>query len=211
VRSDAIDHLFSAYLQQPAKVSWEGALSDSIRGVFEGGRLELSGVAVLALPVNRLVLESERFQFVPGLPARIGITRPRVEFTIDQSQIDRWLARGRAPYELALGPAGIEFRMDVAGFPVSRVETTLAVQQGWFLLRPKRAAFFGLESRLASLFRAYIPLPRLAPETRLTRIEHVEGEIRLELTLDDFEDELTPGLVKRLKTRFLPFGGWSGG
>ena len=48
MRSDAIDQLLTTYLEMPAKVSWRGALADSARGIFEGGRLELAGVAVLA-------------------------------------------------------------------------------------------------------------------------------------------------------------------
>ena len=62
-----------------------------------------------------------------------------------------------------------------------------------------------VRNRLAGLFRTYLPLPRLAPETRLTGVEHVDGAIRLELTLDDFEDVITPGLVERMQSRFLPF------
>ena len=95
--------------------------------------------------------------------------------------------------------------MDVGGVLLTRTRTELRVQRGWFVLRPKHAEFLGLRARLVSLFRAYIPLPRLAPQTRLTGIEHDEGAIRLELSLDDFADVVTPGLIDRLQTRFLPF------
>ena len=205
MRSDAIDQLLSTYLKFPAQVSWKGALADSARGIFEGGRLELAGVAVLAMPFDRLILETDRFQFSPGLPARISATGPRVIVSIDQRQINRWLTQARAPFELLLTERAIEFRMDIAGFPLSRAETELQVQGGWFVLKPKRAEFLGFQNRLASLFRAFVPLPRLAPQTRLTGIEHHEGAIRLEMSLDDFEDEITPGLVERLQVRFLPF------
>ncbi len=205
VRSDAIDDLLSAYLKMPARVSWEGALADSVRGVFEGIRLELAGVAILALPFDRLVLQADRFQFIPGLPARFETTRPRIEVSIDQRLLDRWLQRARAPFELRLIEGAIEFEMKVAGFPISRTETELRIQRGWFVLRPRHAEFLGMRARLVSLFRTYIPLPRLAPQTRLTRIEHVEGAVRLELGLDDFQDVITPGLVERLRNRFLPF------
>jgi hypothetical protein len=204
MHSDAIDALISSYLAFPARVSWKSALGDSVRGTFIGGRLELAGVAVLALPCQRLVLESERFQFTPGLPARIRATRPRVEMTIEQAQIDRWLARARAPFRLVLGETGIEFALDVGGFAVTRAEAELCVDRGWFLLRSRRASIFGLDNRLAALFRTFFPLPRLAPETRLSAIRHAQGALVLEFELEDFEEELRPGLAQRLQSRFLP-------
>jgi hypothetical protein len=205
MRSDSIDDLLTTYLKMPAKVSWDGALADSVRGVFDGVRLELAGLAILALPFDRLVFRAERFQFTPGLPARIEATAPRIEVSLDQRQLDRWLARVRAPFELQLIEDAIEFRMNVAGYPITRTETELRVQRGWFVLQPKHAEFLGLRARLVSLFRTYIPLPRLAPQTRLTGIRHVPGAIRLELGLDDFADVITPGLIDRLQNRFLPF------
>jgi len=205
LRSDAIDQLLSTYLEMPARVSWTGALADSARGQFEGARLELAGLAVMALPFDRLVLETDYFQFTPGLPARIAATGPRIIVSIDQRQLDSWLARSKAPFKLHLGSESIEFRMDVGGFPITRAATELRVQRGWFVLRPMRAEFLGFRNRLATLFQTYVPLPRLAPQTRLSGVEHAEGAIRLELTLDDFEDVITPGLVDRMQERFLPF------
>ena len=205
MRSDAIDQLISAYLKLPARMSWRGALGDSVRGIFEGARLELTGVAVLALPFDRMVFEADRFQFTPGLPARIEASGTRVEVSIDQRQIDRWLRRGRAPFQLRLTSEAIEFRMDLAGFPLSRAQTELAIQGGWFTLKPRRAEFLGLQSRFASLFRAYLPLPRVTPETRITAIRHAPGSLGIQLTLDDFEEEVTMGLVQRVQARLVPF------
>lgn len=205
MRSDAIDQLISAYLKQPAKVTWKAAIGDSIRGIFEEGRIELAGVALLALPFDRLVFESDRFAFVPGLPAKIQVLRPRLEISIDQRQLDRWLARSRAPFALRLREDAIEFQMEVAGFPISRTLTNLEIADGWITLKPQHAEIFGLRSRLATLFRTSLPIPRLAPQTRISAIRHAEGALRLELTLDDFDDEVTPGLLDRLQSRFLPF------
>lgn len=207
MRSEAIETLISTYLAMPARVSWSGALGDSVRGTFVGGRIELAGVAVLALPCQRLVLESERFQFTPGLPARIRATAPKIEITLEQAQIDRWLARARAPFTLTLEEDGIGVALDVAGVPVTRAQAQLCIDRGWFLLRPKSASLFGFESRLATLFRTFFPMPRLAAETRLAGIRHQKGAIVLELSLDDFEEDLSPGLVGRLQQRFLPMPG----
>jgi hypothetical protein len=205
MRSDAIDQLLSSYFKLPARVSWKGAIGDSVRGIFEGGRLELTGVAVLALPFERMIFEADRFQFVPGLPARIEATGARVEVSVDQKQVDRWLRRARTPFQLQLTAEAIEFRIDLAGFPVSRAQTELAIQGGWLTLRSKRAEFLGLQSRLASLFRAYLPIPRLTPGTRITGIRHAPGELSFQLTLEDFQEEITPGFIQRMQARFVPF------
>ncbi len=205
MRSDAIDELISSYLKMPAKVSWDGALADSIRGVFEGVRIELAGLAILALPFDQMVFRADRFQFTPGIPARIEAVRPKIEVSIDQRQFDLWLRRARVPFELRLIEDAIEFRMGVGGFPLTRTKTELGIQRGWFVLRPKRIEVFGVRARLVSVFRTYLPLPRLAPQTRLTGIEHAEGTLRFELSLDDFVDVITPGLIERLQGRFLPF------
>jgi hypothetical protein len=204
LRSDAIDQILSNYLKQPAKVTWKGAVGDSVRGVFRETRLELAGVSLAALPFDRLVLESDLFEFTPGLPARIQVRGPRIEFSIDQRQLDLWLSRARAPFALSLRSNAIEFQMALAGFPIGRTLTTLEIVRGWIALKPIHAEVLGLRSRFTSLFRSYLPLPRLAPQTRISAIRHVEGALRLELTLDDFEDEITPGLVERLQSRFLP-------
>ncbi|MEZ4334835.1 MAG: hypothetical protein R3F35_24015 [Myxococcota bacterium] len=208
MQSRAIDELLSQYLKVPARVSWKGALGDSMRGTFVGGRLELAGIAVLALPCQRLVLESERFQFTPGLPARIQAIGPRVELTIEQGQIDRWLQRVRAPFTLRLREDDLEFALDLAGFPITRAAASLEIDRGWFVLRPKRASLFGVQNHLAALFRTYFPMPRLAPETRLSGIHHRPGSLVLSLSLADFEEDLTPGVVERLQRRFLPMPRW---
>lgn len=205
MRSDAIDDLLSTYLKMPAKVSWDGALADSVRGVFEGVRLELAGLAILALPFDRLVFRADRFQFTPGIPARIEAVGSRIEVSIDQRQVDRWLRRARVPFQLRLTAEAIEFKIAVAGLALTRTETELRVQRGWFVLRPKRIEVFGVRARLVSVFRTYLPLPRLAPQTRLTGISHADGRLRFELSLDDFSDIITPGLIERLQRRFLPF------
>jgi hypothetical protein len=205
MRSDALDELLSTYLEMPAKVSWDGAIADSVRGVFDGVRLELAGLAVLALPFDRLVFRADRFRFTPGIPARIEAVGTRIEVSIDQRQVDRWLRRIRVPFRLRLTEDAIEFQMKIAGFSLTRSETELDVQRGWFVLRPKRIEILGLRTRLVSIFRTYLPLPRLAPQTRLTGIRHVEGRLRFELSLDDFADVITPGLIERLQRRFLPF------
>jgi len=205
MRSDAIDQILSSYLKMPARVSWGGALAEGAMGRFEDARLELSGVAVLALPFDRLVLEADHFRFTPGLPARIAARGPRLILSIDQRQIDTWLARTRAPFSMKLTDRAVDLEVDLAGWSLGRVETEFAVRNGWLVLRPLRAELLGFRSYLAQLFRSFLPLPRLAPQTRLTGIEHAAGAIRLELTLDDFEDVITPGLVERMQGRFMPF------
>ncbi len=205
MRSDAIDQLLSRYFELPARVSWRGALADSARGTFDEGRLELSGVAVWALPFDRLVLESDRFQFMPGIPARIAAYSPRISISIDQRQLDRWLARARAPFSLQLAEHAVEFRAQLAGLPLIRTETELRIDRGWVVLQPRQAEFLGIRNRLATLFRTSLPIPRLAPQTRLEAVDHEHGALRMTLSLEDFEEQITPGMIDRLRDRFIPF------
>jgi hypothetical protein len=105
---------------------------------------------------------------------------------------------------LTLTDRAIDLQADVAGWSLGRIETEFAIRHGWLVLRPLHAEFLGFRSDIARLLRSFVPLPRLAPQTRLTGIEHLVGAIRLELSLDDFEDVITPGLVDRMQARFLP-------
>ena len=75
---------------------------------------------------------------------------------------------------------------------------------GWFALQPRRASLLGVPNYVAWLFRAYLPLPPLAEGARLGEIGHEEGRIRLRFEVDSFEEELTPGLLGRLRGRILP-------
>ena len=50
-------------------------------------------------------------------------------------------------------------------------------------------------------------MPRLAPETRLSGIRHQAGAIVLEFSLEDVEEDLSPGIAYRLQERFLPLPG----
>ena len=182
-----------------------------VPGRCRTGNDEVSTVSVIKSATatmsesDRIVFRADRFQFTPGIPARFEAVLPRIEVSIDQRQIDRWLHRAHAPFKLRLVEGAIEFQMDVGGFPITRTETELRVQRGWFVFRPKRAEFLGVRTRLVSLFRTYLPLPRLAAQTRLTGIKHFEGALQLELSFDDFADVITPGLIERLQQRFLPF------
>ena len=186
---------------------WESALAHGTQGHFERVHLEFSGLAVLTLPFERVSLEARRFQFIPGLPAHISVEDPRLVLSIGQPQLDSWLTRTHAPFDLRLTRGCVEFRLELGGLPITRAETELSIASGWLALKPKRTEFLGLENRLASAFRTYLPIPRLAPQTRLTGVEHAEGSLRLQLTLDDFDDQVTPGLVERIQERFLPFSG----
>jgi hypothetical protein len=78
------------------------------------------------------------------------------------------------------------------------------VLSGWFVLQPKRASILGMPNYVASLFRTYLPLPPLAGNTRLDGIHHEPELLRLSFALEDFEEEVSPGLLTRLQKRLLP-------
>jgi hypothetical protein len=54
------------------------------------------------------------------------------------------------------------------------------------------------------MFRFYLPMPPLSKETRLAGIDHEPGRLRLRFGIDDFEEEVSPGLLSRLRKRFFP-------
>src|SRR5690606_5887969 len=113
-----------------------------------------------------------------------------------------------APFTLALRERDVELALDVVGIPVTRAAASLEIDRGWFVLRPKQASLFGLQNHLAALFRTYFPMPRLAPETRLSSIRHHPGALVLPPARSDFEEDLTPGLVEGLQRRSLPIPRW---
>jgi hypothetical protein len=57
---------------------------------------------------------------------------------------------------------------------------------------------------VASLFRTYLPLPPLAGNTELESIQHQTNLLRLTFALEDFNEQITPGLLVRLQKRLLP-------
>jgi hypothetical protein len=207
VRSDAIDQLVSGYLALPVKLSWEGSLADSLRGTFEGVRVEIGGIATAWLPLERLSVSVKRAVFTPGLPASIVVEKPEVAISVGQRDLDRWLDGFQLPFRLRFGERGLIVNTELAGVSISEFETTLEIVRGWFVLRPQRASILGLPSNLARLFRAYLPLPPLSPEARLVNIEHAERRLTLHFAVSDFEEQVSPGMLRRLRKRLLPWVG----
>ena len=206
MRSDAIDQLLGSYLEMPVKVGWEGAAVDALLGRFDGARVELAGIATSWLRLKRIVLTAERARISPDVPPRLEIEKPRVEISIDQAEIDRWLGRFELPFRLELAEEGLGVRTEIAGFPVAAFETRLEVVRGWFVLRPRKASLLGVPGWVPSLFRSYLPLPPLTEDARVVGIGHGAGSLSLTIALDDFEERVGPGLLERLRHRVLPFG-----
>ncbi len=205
MRSQTIDQLVSTYLRQPVALSWDGTLADPLRGSFDGVRLAFGGVGTAFLPLEEVVLAAKRARIIPGLPARIQIEGGTLEVAVGQPDIDRWMERFPLPFRLAIGSGGIVVKTEIRGFPVAEFEMQLEVVRGWFVLKPQRAAFMGVPGYVSSLLRSYLPLPPISEETRIVAIDHEPQRIRLTLGVDDFEEEVTPGLLDRVRRRVLPF------
>ncbi len=204
MQSDVVDQLFSTYLKQPVKASWEGSASDLLRGTFQDARIELGGIATAWLPLEGVVLSARRVDFQPGMPARIRVEEPRLTAIVAQRDVDQWLSRTQLPFELKLTEGGIVARAEVAGLNVAEIEVRLEVRGGWFILQPQRASLLGIPNYVAWLFRTYLPLPPLAEGAKFEEIGHETGRLRLAFEVDDFEEDLTPGLLGRLRERVLP-------
>jgi hypothetical protein len=203
-QSDLINELLSSYLKVPVLMYWERASGLPFPDRFEKARVEFQGIATSWLELQRIVCEAERVQFIHGLPARLNVTNPGIEITIGQKELDGWLGRFQLPYRLELGEEALIVHTEVAGFPVAEFETSIEVDGGWFVLKPKRAAIFGVPGYVSSLFRTYLPIPPLSKESQLSRIEHASGLLRLGFTIGDFDEEISPGLLGRLQKRFFP-------
>jgi len=137
---------------------------------------------------------------------------PRVEIAVGQAELDRWLSRFQLPYRLVLKEDALVVHAEIAGLPLGEFETRIEVVNGWFVLQPKRATILGVPTYVASLFRTYLPLPPLSGDTRLIGVEHQTGQLHAIFGMDDFEEQVTPGLLSRLQARLLPtlsspFGG----
>jgi hypothetical protein len=207
VRSDAIDQWLSSYLELPVKLSFDGSVGDALRGSFDGVSLEVAGVATAWLPLERIALHADRATITPGLPAKLAVETPVVSITVGQRDLDRWQGRFQLPFRLALGEKGLIVHTEVAGVPLSEFETSLEIVNGWFVLRPRRAAILGIPSTLATWLRAYLPLPPISPDARLSAIDHAPGTLTLHFSISDFEESVTPGMLPRLRKRLLPWVG----
>jgi len=207
VRSDAIDQWLSSYLELPVKLSFEGSVGDALRGTFEGASLEIAGVATAWLPLERIRLRASRAILTPGLPARLAVEKPVVSITVGQRDLDRWQGGSQLPFRLSLGEKGLTVNTGVAGVVISEFEAQLEVVGGWFVLRPRRASILGIPSQLATWLRAYLPLPPVSPEARLSGIDHAPGQLTLHFSISDFEEKIAPGLLNRLRKRLLPWIG----
>jgi hypothetical protein len=204
VRSDILDQLVASYLRQPAKASWAGSAADLLRGTFDDAHLELGGIATAWLPLEGVVLSARRVEFTPGIPAHIRVEEPSLSAVVGQRDVTRWVERFQLPFELHLTERGLLAKARIGGLEVGEIEARLEVVGGWFARQPRRASLLGVPNYVAWLFRAYLPLPPLADGARLDEIGHEEGKIRLRFEVDSFEEELTPGLLGRLRGRILP-------
>lgn len=203
-RSDVIDQLIGSYLKVPVSVRWSRVSGVPFPDTFYDAHLEFQGVATAWLNLEQVAWEASEARFIPGFPARFSLTNPAVVIGVGQAELDRWMSRFQMPYRIELGEDGLIVHTRIAGFPVAEFETKLEVVRGWFILQPKRASILGVPAYVASLFRTYLPLPPLSSETKLTGIEHGAGVIRLRFTLGDFEEEVSPGILNRLRKRFFP-------
>jgi hypothetical protein len=203
-RSDLIDELLSTYLELPVRMVWENARGLPFPDTFENARVEFQGIATQWLELQQIVCLARQVRIFPGLPARLVVEGPGLEIAFGQEALDRWLSRFQLPYRIVLGEDALVVHTEIAGFPLAEFETTIEVEGGWFVLRPQRTSFLGMPGYVSSLFRTYLPIPPLSSESRLIRITHAKGSLRLAFALKDFDEVVSPGLLLRLRKRFFP-------
>lgn len=211
IRSDVIDQLVSSYLKLPVQIHWIEARGLPFPDTYIHARLEFAGLATSWLQLEQVVWHADELRFVPGLPAKIYLQAPGIELVVGQGEVDRWREQFSLPYRLELADTGLIVHTELAGFPLGEFETGLEVVDGWFVLEPKRATVLGVPSYVSSLFRSYLPMPPLSRDIRLAAIEHETGLLRIRFAMDDFDEEVSPGLLQRLQNRFFPLSQPLGG
>ena len=214
--SSVIDQIVSSYFELPVRIDWERATGLPFPDRFQGARLRFSGIATAWMDLKEVIWRAGHVHFVPGMPATVEVREPRVEIAVGKDELTRWLKRFELPYRIELADDAIIVHTELAGMPVAELEARLEVVSGWFVLQPKRASILGMPNYVASLFRTYLPLPPLAGNTQLQSIHHEPDVLRLTFALEDFDEQITPGLLARLQKRLLPtlelpFGGLSNG
>lgn len=203
-RASVIEQLVGSYFELPVRIDWASATGLPFPDRFDDARLEFAGLATAWLELKQVIWRAEHVRFLPGMPATVQVTGPRVDIVVGKAELTRWLERFELPYRLELAEDAIVIHTELAGFPVAELEARLEVAGGWFVLQPRRASVLGMPNYMASLFRTYLPLPPLAGDTRLESIHHEPDLLRLTFTLQDFEEQVTPGLLARLQKRLLP-------
>jgi hypothetical protein len=202
--SAVVDRLVSSYFELPVRIHWRKATGAPFPDHFEEARLELSGLATAWVELKQVVWLAASVRFVPGLPATVEVKGPRVQIAVGKLELDRWLKRFDLPYRLELAKDALIVHTEIAGFPLAELEARLEVVNGWFVLQPKRASVLGVPNYVATLFRTYLPLPPLSGNIQLDAIAHEPDVLRLTFTLEDFEEQVTPGLLGRLQKRLIP-------
>lgn len=202
--SSVIDQLVSSYFELPVKIDWGQASGMPFPDSFDDASLTFSGLATAWMDLKQVIWRAEHVRFVPGMPATVKVTAPLVEIAVGKDELARWLKRFELPYRIELAKDAIVVHTELAGLPVAELEARLEVVSGWFVLQPKRASVMGVPNYVAALFRTYLPLPPLAGDTRLESIHHEPDVLRLTFALQDFEEQVTPGLLPRLQKRLLP-------
>jgi hypothetical protein len=202
--SSVISQLVSSYFELPVAIYWDKAGGLPFPDRFEGARLEFGGLATAWMDLKQVIWRADEVRFVPGFPAQVKVRGPRVEIAIGQAELDRWLSRFQLPYRLVLKEDALVVHAEIAGLSLGEFETRIEVVDGWFVLQPQRASILGVPTYVASLFRTFLPLPPLSGSTHLIAIEHRKGELRAVFGLDDFDEQVTPGLLGRLQKRLMP-------
>jgi hypothetical protein len=193
----------SAVARRPLKVRAGLSVGSATRGRADVLLLELGGVQLDKLEIQRLLLRAEDAHLSMGLRPRLQATNVGLKVTIVQDAIDSWTKASRIPARLHLTKGGVVATMDVLGKVVSEVEVDIGFNGSFLVLRPVRAAFLRRSTPVLPGFRWYLPL-RLPPGASLTKVEHDDGELTAYLRLPDVDEAVTAAVARSLWRRLGP-------
>jgi hypothetical protein len=202
--SSWLNDAVSFILRRPVRVRVKTSPNNLVRGKLDVVILELNGLDVTGLDLDRVLIRAEGLRIDPGLPPRLRSDSLGFKGTVVQAAVDRWTRRTRLPVKLSLTPDGVVVKTGLRGISLSEVATELDITGPFLTLRPKRAAMLGVSTPVARFFRGYLPLPPMPMGAKLVRFEPGDGRMTAWFALEPLDEPLSPALAASLRKRFFP-------
>ncbi len=203
-----LDLMSEATLGRPLRPRIKVSAAGLLRGEVDLVKIELPSYPVAGLVVDRFVVRAERVKIQPGLPPVLSAQPVRLTAYVSQEYVDRWTRDLRLPFRLQLTERGVITTTGIGGIRVTEVLTEPEVVGGFLKLVPKRMSLLGVPAPLARFLRGYLPLPPLPRQARLESVTPGDGELAIELSIEHFEQPLTPDIRSRVTKLFnLPLPG----
>jgi hypothetical protein len=194
-----LDAVSEAALGRPLRPRVKVSAAGLVRGRLDLVKLELPAYSVAGLVVDHFVVRAEHLRVIPGIPPVLVAAPVRLRAVVSQENVDRWTRQLHLPFRLRLDQEGVVTTTGFGGIRVTEILTTPDISGGFLRLRPQRASLLGVPTPLVRFLRGYLPLPPLPRDAVLESVTPGDGELALDLRIDEFRQPLTPDVRKRLR------------